>query len=40
MAAILAALGLLGYGLVALGDGLRPPLNLRGGGPSPGATAT
>ena len=40
LAAILAALGLLGYGLVALGDGLRPPLNLRRGGPSPGAVET
>ena len=40
LAAILAALGLLGYGLVALGDGLRPALNLRGGGPLRGATET
>ena len=40
LAAILAALGLLGYGLVALGAGLRPPLNLRGGGPSRGAAET
>ena len=36
IAAILAALGLLGYGLVALGGGLRLPLS-SGSGSSPGA---
>ena len=38
IAAILAALGLLGYGLVALGGGLRLPLRARGPGPLRGAT--
>ena len=40
IAAILAALGLLGYGLVALGGGLRPALNLRGSGSLRGAAET